>query len=235
MSENSMTTQTREGPVFAGGERATVAVMLLCSCTITVGSGCDRGAPRPVDRSGVQTTEQFYSNGALKCRAEGKREPDGSWTLHGTAKEWHISGALVRENHYVNGVRQGTEIRWFIEPAGEISEILQYVNGVEEGPYIGCDEHGSIMKVGSMANGKMNGEWTYWYPVADRGGGHLMARFHCADGKHEGEWTAWHWNGAKEQEGNFHKGKEDGTWRYWNEDGSLDRTETWVDGECISP
>jgi antitoxin component YwqK of YwqJK toxin-antitoxin module len=152
---------------------------------------------------------------------------------------WDESGVLIGQCHYVDGVKQGTQIEWLVEPAGAISKITQYYNGEENGPYINFGDRGCIVSVGYLVDNKMSGEWTYWYPMQTMGerrgyGGGRMARFFCVADEKEGPLIAWHWDGAKKEEGSYRRDKRHGTWRYWREDGSFDRREVWEDGELIA-
>jgi antitoxin component YwqK of YwqJK toxin-antitoxin module len=220
--------------------RTKCGMIMLVACAIIstfgMNCGCKQSAPQSSGPASPYVQEDFYDNGTLRSRVEVKAAPNGTEIPHGTAQYWDVSGVLVRQCHYVNGLKQGTEIRWYIEPAGAIADIVQYYGGIENGPCIGFDEHGSILHSGMMTDGKESGEWTYWYPLRGDDGGNIAARVHRGEaGRWEGHFVAWHWNGSKKEEGNCRDGQRVGTWRFWNEDGSLERTVEFGNGELISP
>mgnify|MGYP001199394226 CR=1 FL=1 len=88
-------------------------------------------------------------------------------------------------------------------------------------------------KSGKIKNGKLIGEWLYFYK-----NGQLKALKNFKDLKKDGHYyhgpyETYYENGKLNVKGQLKDGEQDGIWEYFNDDGSLKRTETWNNGKKI--
>lgn len=151
--------------------------------------------------------EFFYPSGKLeqKGRYDKKGRAQGVW------KWYYENGALLREENYINGKREG--------------KLTDY------------DEKGKVTLTGNMTDNKMEGAWIYETPDYLEYGNYVndepdslwksyympgkIKRFEgkFSNGEPVGIHTMYHNNGKKMFTGNYIGGMKDGDWKYFDEYG----------------
>ncbi len=84
-----------------------------------------------------------------------------------------------------------------------IGEVSYYDNGI-------------VQKDGAYKNGKLHGEWDYWY-----NSGKLWSNATFNEGVKNGKSSVYYENGRVRYSGICVNGKEDGKWSFWDENGKL--------------
>jgi antitoxin component YwqK of YwqJK toxin-antitoxin module len=159
------------------------------------------------DGNRVGEWEFFYSSGKL----EQKGKYDKKGRAQGVWKWFYESGAILREEHYTNGRREGL--------------LTDY------------NENGKIILQGNFLDNKMEGHWQYETPDYKESGNYvnderdslwrsyyMPSNFKRYEGRFEngepiGTHTMYHVNGKKWYTGNYIGGMKDGDWKYYDETG----------------
>jgi antitoxin component YwqK of YwqJK toxin-antitoxin module len=159
------------------------------------------------DGNRVGDWEFFYSSGKL----EQKGKYDKKGRAQGIWKWFYESGTLMREEHYVNGRREGL--------------LTDY------------NEAGKIILQGNFLDNKMDGHWQYETPDYKESGNYVnderdsvWKSFYMPSGykRYEGKFengepigihTMYHPTGKKMYTGNYIGGMKDGDWKYYDEFG----------------
>lgn len=105
----------------------------------------------------VVNVQMFHENGNLK--AEGKyvdREKDSTW------KYYNSRQALVKKEHYNQGVPHGTWVIYY-SINGEVSETFEYKDGVKHGPWIQYFPQGNVKLRANYEQGKLEGPFVVYY------------------------------------------------------------------------
>lgn len=90
---------------------------------------------------------------------------------------------------------------------------------VREGPSIGWYRSAATPPVelrsseGNYVDGVQNGPWIYWYA-----NGNPKMRGSYTLGVQDGPWTTYHPNGGPASKGQYVNGAEQGTWQFWDEE-----------------
>ncbi len=128
----------------------------------------------------VARTRSYYRNGKIMAAGNFRNErKDSTWLFYS-----EINGALVAEELYVNGLREGVSRTFLLK--GGVSEITTWRHGVrdglweqyytggalkircyfkddeKEGPLEAFDTDGKLMIKGQYRGGRQDGIWTYY-------------------------------------------------------------------------
>jgi uncharacterized protein len=145
--------------------------------------------------------------------ASGKVEQTGRYDKKGRAQgiwKWYYeSGKLLREENYVNGLRDGM----MKEYDEEEKIILQgnYVEGRQEGPW--RYETSNYLEYGNYVNNEPDSLWKAFY---------MPGRVKYFEGRFEagipvGVHAGYHPNGSRKYVGNYVGGMRDGDWKFFDE------------------
>lgn len=151
--------------------------------------------------------EFFYPSGKLeqKGRYDKKGRPQGVW------KWYYENGALLREENYVNGKREGTMTDYTEE--GKILTTGSWVENEKTGHWV--YETSDYMEAGSFANGETDSLWTSYYMPGKRK--RYIGSFQS--GEPVGQHIKYYSNGQMEYTGKYVSGMKDGDWLYYDEMG----------------
>ncbi|MDP4282728.1 MAG: hypothetical protein Q8867_11380, partial [Bacteroidota bacterium] len=178
----------------------------------------------------------FYTDG--KIEQTGKYSNSGKLT--GIWKWFYNNGRLLREEEYLNGLRDGIHREY--DEEGNETEEGEYVKGLEDGPWFSIC--GDYMERGSYRDGLKTGKWTSWNLTKNGNVTDSTMNFtgnfidDNPDGKHVYYWD----NGKIKSEGSYIMGKKEGNWILNNYDGTpflvityRNGIETRYDGVRIKP
>jgi len=136
---------------------------------------------------------------------------DGLWTQWTRAE----SGYMRVEDHYNNGVLNGTHVAYY--PSGLRAASGAFDNGMKEGAWTFLHENGALEQSVTYHQGALaDGVERRYYD-----NGQIACEATRRNGVLEGLETCWYPNGQKDQETPYVDGKEDGAVRRWNERGTL--------------
>lgn len=153
----------------------------------------------------VGNWEFFYAGGKL----EQKGTYDKKGRAQGVWKWYYESGALIREESYINGKREG-EMKDYDEE-GKIILQGSYVDNMKEGKW--TYQTADYLEYGSYTNDEPDSLWKSFYMPSKRK--YFEGKFQAGVpvGLHQG----FHPNGARKYVGNYISGMKDGDWRYFDE------------------
>jgi len=122
---------------------------------------------------------------------------------------------------FTGGVEDGPMTEYSED--GKVIVKGAYVDGLEQDQW--SFEYGDHKEVGNDVNGRLDGEWKYYY---DNGKLQFSGRFveDQPDGRHVYYW----YNGNKKDEGQYVMGQKQGEWIKYNEDGSIFIVVTYKNG-----
>jgi antitoxin component YwqK of YwqJK toxin-antitoxin module len=89
-----------------------------------------------------------------------------------------------KENNNLSEIYKKKEGKWQYNYDDGIKLIVNYVEGIKSGDWIGYNENDSIIEKGNYTNGKMNGDWIYY----DDSGTIMLEKGHYSNGIPDGEW-----------------------------------------------
>lgn len=129
----------------------------------------------------VQTCEEYYPNGKLKCRYRGGIAEDGRFLLDGRETFWYENGTVMQDGWYSMGRKSGEfsyydengnpvkrifaqmkcgqyeeELTTFWENSGQIRTKTCYLNRKAEGKAAFFGRTGSLLEEGVFRCGKLN-------------------------------------------------------------------------------
>ncbi len=110
------------------------------------------------DSGRVVRVQMFHENGSLQ--ATGKyidKEKDSTW------KYYNRRQALVKKEYYNQGVPDSTWVVYF-SINGEVSETIDYKDGVKHGPWIQYFPEGNVKIRANYEQGKLDGPFIVYYP-----------------------------------------------------------------------
>jgi antitoxin component YwqK of YwqJK toxin-antitoxin module len=149
----------------------------------------------------------YYPNGKVEQKGlyDKKGRPKGIW------KWYYENEALMREESYVNGKREGPMTDY-----GEDGKILtkgEYFDNMQEGIWV--YETPEYREIGKYTNDKQDSTWRSYY--MPKGKPRFEGNF--LNGEPEGLHTWYYENGAKRFFGNYAGGMKQGDWRFYDENG----------------
>ncbi len=161
--------------------------------------------------------EFYYPNGQLEQRGTFDENglPSGKWLW------FYDHGALLREEHYVNGLLDGMMTEYDIQ--GKVLTQGDFIEGLEEGFWF--FEHGDHREEGQYSMGMRNGNWKYFF-----NDGSLSFEGRFIDDNPNGTHIWYYPNGRKREEGQYVMGRRNGDWIKYNEDGTIFLTIGFVNG-----
>ncbi len=153
----------------------------------------------------VGNWEFFYAGGKL----EQKGTYDKKGRAQGVWKWYYESGALIREESYINGKREG-EMKDYDED-GKIILQGSYVDNMKEGKW--TYQTADYLEYGSYTNDEPDSLWKSFYMPSKRK--YFEGKFQAGIpvGLHQG----FHPSGARKYVGTYISGMKDGDWRYFDE------------------
>ena len=153
----------------------------------------------------VGNWEFFYAGGKL----EQKGTYDKKGRAQGVWKWYYESGALIREESYINGKREG-EMKDYDEE-GKIILQGSYVDNMKEGKW--TYQTADYLEYGSYTNDEPDSLWKSFYMPSKRK--YFEGKFQAGIpvGLHQG----FHPSGARKYVGTYISGMKDGDWRYFDE------------------
>ncbi len=127
-----------------------VTMVFVLGCFVLVGCagpgdgpGVGVGDGQHVDAGGgdngpVEVREQFFPDGSVSTRIEGRLDSDGNFIAHGLLTNFWATGQKKSTLVYVHGMRHGPKTAWY--------------------------QSGQVWTEGSFVNGREDGTWTTWFP-----------------------------------------------------------------------
>ncbi len=127
-----------------------VSMVLILGCFVLVGCaapgdrvGVDVGDGQHVDAGNgddgpVEVQEQFFPDGSVSTRIEGRLDSDGQFIPHGLLTNFWAGGQKKSTLSYVQGMRHGPKTAWY--------------------------QSGQLWSEGGFVNGREDGTWTIWFP-----------------------------------------------------------------------
>ena len=171
----------------------TIALLTLGLCV----GGCKTATPRndltrpaPVEapsesvRRVIEVIETPAEGIQLAERAEGYRDDNGDFVLHGASERWYADGVKQLEVHYTDGLRDGPRITWFDN--GQMWANGTYKHGREDGVWTAWWPNGFRQREWHMRDGAWDGMYTEWH---DNGEKKKQVEF--VDGLRQGPMTMW--------------------------------------------
>lgn len=113
-------------------------------------------------------------------------------------------------------------------PEGAPRARYAVVDGLAEGVWVEWYASGAPRYIGTWAAGQGEGVWTYFHET-----GAIRERSEVTGDVWHGTSEGWHANGQRAYSGTNRWNRRDGVWRFWTEDGTLDRTETYREGQRL--
>jgi antitoxin component YwqK of YwqJK toxin-antitoxin module len=150
----------------------------------------------------------YYPNGKIEQKGvyDKKGRPKGRW-------EWfYENGALMREENYVNGKREGLMVDYTED--GKILTKGEYFDNMKEGIWV--YETPDYKEIGRYTADKQDSLWKSYY--MPKGKPRFEGRF--LSGDPEGVHTWYYPNGQRMFFGNYSGGLKQGDWRFYDEDGN---------------
>ncbi|MFP6899347.1 MAG: toxin-antitoxin system YwqK family antitoxin [Opitutales bacterium] len=133
---------------------------------------------------------------------------------------------------------------------GQISALVHFKRGQQDGPWINWWGNGNKMIEGHFQEGKRHGFETRWYfengqkqsrilydhdklisATAWKPSGEPCPHTNVLDGF--GVLVIYHPNGQKQEQGRYKDGEKEGLWIYYNEDGTEDRHDVYEQGNLL--
>jgi antitoxin component YwqK of YwqJK toxin-antitoxin module len=147
----------------------------------------------------------YYASGKIEQtgRYDKKGRPQGPW------KWYYESGKLLREENYINGLRDG-ELKEYDEE-GNLMLQGSYVEGRQEGHWRYETPH--YLEYGNYVNNEPDSVWkSYYMPGKIK---YFEGRFEA--GVPVGLHAGYHPNGARKYVGNYVGGMKEGDWKFFDE------------------
>ena len=113
--------------------------------------------------------------------------------------------------------------------SGQVQELSQFKDGVEDGPYTSLHENGQKKSEGTYKNGVDDGLKTSWYKNGEK------REVTYKDGVRDGLERSWHENGKKWSEDTYKEGKREGLGTVWYKDGQKHYEVEYKEGEQDGP
>ena len=145
----------------------------------------------------------YYKNGTVKQKTsfiDGVRDGKGNSINFGIAYKFSNDcqnfrntmiatlgdtlSAKKEEKDNLLGINKEKEGKWKYNYDNGFKLIVNYVEGIKSGDWIGYNENDSIIEKGNYTNGKMNGDWIYY----DDTGTIMLEKGHYSNGIPDGEW-----------------------------------------------
>ncbi len=120
----------------------------------------------------------YYEDGELS--AEGnfhQMQKDSVWRYYS-----YYSGALVSEETYTNGVKNGKQLNYFDD--GQVSEEITWQNNSKEGPWIQYFPNGKEKMKANYSFNTLNGRYYFYYE-----NGLIMILGNYDENKRQGPWV----------------------------------------------
>lgn len=170
---------------------------------------------------------EYHQNGQVKGKGEykdgkrigewtffhpnGKTEQKGKYDKKGRAQgEWkwyYESGNLLREETYLNDLREGPMTEY--SDTGNIVTKGEFVEGMKEGKWVYY--MGDYRDEGEYKGGQMSGEWKSWHTST----GKIKSSGSFIDGNPDGRYKEYNIAGNILQEGKYIVGNKEGEWKYY--------------------
>lgn len=131
--------------------------------------------------------------------------------------------AMYETSIYVDGVRQGTFVRYHADGTTKSIEAT-YIDGKIQGTRFEWNYLGQLMSEREYKDDRENGLYIGYHSskgIKSVVGQHIYFPELNKTLRH-GYWKAWHDNGKLSSEGEYDRGNRIGTWRYYNYDGWLE-------------
>ena len=136
------------------------------------------------DTDRVEVREEYFPDGSVKFRTEGRLNSDGEFIIHGARTLYWESGQKKYEEHYVQGMKHGPRSAWY--EGGQIRSQGQYINDEEHGTWTEWYPDGRKMRELNFENGAFHGLYTEWWP-----NGQMKTQYERVRGEKQGTMTAW--------------------------------------------
>jgi len=143
----------------------------------------------------VARTKTYHENS--QPMAEGKyikQKRDSIWLFYSD-----VDGKLLSSETYKKGILHGTT-KTFYPETGNVAEIIEYVNGIKEGPYKKYFPDGELMTEGTYKNDVLEGKFLLYYP-----NGKIQVKGKYKNGRQIGNWEYFDENGKHISEEDFKK------------------------------
>ena len=127
----------------------------------------------------------------------------------------------------MDGLPEGMEVEY--HASGQVASEVRWSAGVRSSAFAFYDEEGRRRTAGTHADDAVTGELRQFDEE-----GRLVSLEHYAHDVLEGAAFEYGADGALRVEGAYRAGERHGAWTYFAEDGTVERVETWVDGELQS-
>ncbi|SNW62517.1 MORN-repeat protein [Orpheovirus IHUMI-LCC2] len=183
--------------------------------------------------------DSWHNNGNKHCQYSYHITKD-KWgyklkDYEGDHNMWYENGNKYQECYYVNGIKEGRQIKWYEN--GNKKENCTYKNGDLNEKYEFWHENGVKAINCYYNNGKLNGEYKSWYANKNKKtycryindtiygkykswyfSGNKLERFTVNDGGHfDGKYQLWYENGGKNEKCIYKDGKYHGLYKSWYE------------------
>jgi len=174
---------------FMRNRRIGTAVMLACFCL----GGCVAakkeqyvgvGDQQPGDTGQVEIREEYFPDGTVRVRAEGRLDDDGEFIVHGMLTNYWENGQKKSEVSYVQGFMHGPRTAWY--ESGQIWSLGRNVDGAAEGTWSEWYPDGRKAREMNFQHGAYQGAYTEWH---DNGQKRREVEF--VKGKKQGLETFW--------------------------------------------
>lgn len=123
-----------------------------------------------------------------------------------------------------DGKRHGRYTRLHAE--GAKAEEVDYVDGLQQGLFVGWEATGALRETGTFKDGQRTGRWRSYME------GKIAFEGDFEAGAQNGGFIAWHGTGNKQGEGRFRHGEPCGPFKCWEPDGTPAGCVP-LDGKCM--
>jgi len=136
------------------------------------------------DADRIEVREEYFPDGSVKLRTEGRLGSDGEFIAHGAHTLYWENGQKRYEEHYVQGMRHGPRSAWY--ESGQIRSQGQYINDREDGAWTEWYPSGRKMQELHFDHGSFHGTFIEWWP-----NGQMRRQLEWIKGKKQGTMTLW--------------------------------------------
>ncbi|MDD1782566.1 hypothetical protein LRP49_15445 [Enterovibrio sp. ZSDZ35] len=176
-------------------------------------------APVPGKANIVGDFEYYTWQGIIKRK--GHRNSEGN--LHGV-QQTYSSGVLKKEQHYVNGVLEGTQKVFYSN--GHLSEQFEMLDGKKTGESLQYRGNGSVMTLTTWLDDEMHGPTFNYFENAN-----INYEMNFQHGKRHGKYKAYYYGGQLKSEGQSAFNKYEGVFLRYDEAGNKIEQENYRNGE----
>ncbi len=148
------------------------------------------------DHQPVEMQEQYFPDGSVSVRIEGRLDHQGNFVEHGTTTNFWENQKKKSQVNYVQGIRHGPRTAWY--QSGQIWSHGAFVNGREDGTWTVWFQNGRKAQELHFDHGAWHGTETGWHI-----NGVKKMQLEWVNGKRQGMLTFWDEQGNVVRETEF--------------------------------